>query len=61
MACPKKKSGRSARGHRRAQWKAIMPTMGKCSNCGEMKHTHTVCGSCGYYANKPASIKLENQ
>lgn len=59
MACPKKRTGRSAQGHRRSNWKATVPSMAKCENCGEMRLTHTVCGSCGYYDNKPASIKLE--
>jgi len=59
MACPKKRTGSSKQGHRRSKWKAILPAMAKCEHCGEMRLSHTVCGSCGHYANKPASIKLE--
>lgn len=58
MAVPKKKAGRCAQGHRRANWKATPQSMAKCSNCGEMALTHTVCGNCGYYDGKPASKKL---
>lgn len=59
MACPKKRTGRSAQGHRRSHWKAKLPTLVKCDNCNEMKLSHTVCKSCGYYNKKPASMRLE--
>lgn len=59
MACPKKKSGRSARGHRRSKWKATVPTMTKCQNCGEMRLTHTACGYCNHYGTKLISEKIE--
>lgn len=58
MAVPKKKTGKCAQAHRRAKWKAILPTISKCSNCGEAKLSHTVCSFCGHYNNKPASKKL---
>ena len=44
MAVPKKRTGHSAQGHRRA-------------NCGEPVLTHTVCTACGYYKGKAVSIK----
>lgn len=59
MACPKKKAGRSAQGHRRARWKATIPTITVCQNCSEKKLAHTVCSFCGYYGGVPASRKLE--
>ncbi|MEI7474173.1 MAG: 50S ribosomal protein L32 [bacterium] len=58
MACPKKRTGRSAQGHRRSKWKATLPTITKCKNCNEMTYSHTVC-SCGFYAGKLVSVKLE--
>lgn len=57
MAVPKKRTGSSAQGHRRSNWKATKPEVTKCSNCGEIVLTHTVCTACGYYKGKAVSIK----
>lgn len=57
MAVPKKRTGHSAQGHRRSNWKATKPEVTKCSNCGEIVLTHTVCVACGYYKGKAVSIK----
>lgn len=57
MAVPKKRTGSSAQGHRRSKWKATKPETTKCTNCGEIVLTHTVCTACGYYKGKAASIK----
>jgi large subunit ribosomal protein L32 len=57
MAVPKKRTGHSAQGHRRSNWKATKPETTKCSNCGELVLTHTVCTACGYYKGKATSIK----
>lgn len=57
MAVPKKRTGASAQGHRRSNWKASKPETTKCSNCGELVLTHTVCTACGYYKGKAVSIK----
>lgn len=57
MAVPKKRTGHSAQGHRRSNWKATKPAVTTCSNCGQPVMTHTVCLACGYYKGKPASIK----
>lgn len=57
MAVPKKRTGHSAQGHRRSNWKATKPETTKCSNCGEIVLTHTVCTACGYYKGKAVSIK----
>jgi large subunit ribosomal protein L32 len=57
MAVPKKRTGSSAQGHRRSHWKATVPTLTECKNCNEKKLAHTVCESCGYYGDKPASKK----
>lgn len=52
MAVPKKRTGKSAQGHRRSNWKATLPETVKCKSCGEMKLSHRVCDSCGCYADK---------
>lgn len=57
MAVPKKRTGASAQGHRRSNWKATKPEVTKCTNCGEIVLTHTVCTACGYYKGKAVSIK----
>jgi len=57
MAVPKKRTGHSAQGHRRSNWKATKPEVTTCSNCGETVLTHTVCTACGYYKGKPVSLK----
>jgi large subunit ribosomal protein L32 len=57
MAVPKKRTGSSAQGHRRSNWKATKPEITKCAKCGEVALTHTVCTACGYYKGKAVSIK----
>ncbi len=60
MAVPKKRTGASAQGHRRSNWKATKPATTTCTNCGAIALAHTVCTECGYYKGKPASIKHED-
>ncbi len=57
MAVPKKRTGHSAQGKRRSNWKATKPATTKCPNCGETVLTHTVCTACGTYKGKPVSLK----
>lgn len=57
MAVPKKRTGHSAQGHRRSNWKATKPEITTCKNCGQPALTHTVCAACGYYKGRAASIK----
>lgn len=57
MAVPKKRTGHSAQGHRRSNWKATKPELTKCTKCGEPALTHTVCSACGSYKGKVVSIK----
>ncbi len=57
MAVPKKRTGHSAQGKRRSNWKATKPTTTVCPNCGETVLTHTVCTSCGTYKGKVVSKK----
>lgn len=57
MAVPKKRTGHSAQGKRRSNWKATKPEVTKCQNCGATVLTHTVCTDCGTYKGKPVSLK----
>ncbi len=52
MAVPKKRTGKAAQAHRRANWKATKVETTTCSNCGDTALTHTVCMSCGHYKGK---------
>lgn len=56
MAVPKKRTGHSAQGSRRANWKATKPETTKCPNCGETVLTHTVCKACGTYKGQPVKL-----
>lgn len=50
MAVPKRKVSRTRRDKRRGQvWKLEAPAFSRCTNCGELKAPHKVCGNCGYY------------
>lgn len=57
MAVPKKRTGHSAQGKRRSNWKATKPATTVCPTCGETVLAHTVCTSCGSYKGKPVSKK----
>lgn len=59
MAVPKKRTGHSAQGKRRSNWKATKPEITTCPNCGEKVLTHTVCTACGQYKGKVVSKKAE--
>ena len=53
MPVPKKRLSRTRRDRRRAQHdKAPMPSMVRCSACGEYKLPHHVCGACGWYKDR---------
>lgn len=56
MAVPKKRTGHSAQGSRRANWKATKPETTKCPNCGATVLTHTVCTQCGTYKGQPVKL-----
>ena len=49
MAVPKRKSSKTRGRTRIANWKATAPTLVECPQCHEMKRSHVVCPSCGYY------------
>ena len=57
MAVPKKRTGHSAQGKRRSNWKASKPALTTCPNCGAKVLAHTVCTACGTYKGKPVSKK----
>ncbi|HBH94240.1 MAG TPA: 50S ribosomal protein L32 [Ruminococcaceae bacterium] len=53
MAVPKRKVSKARRDKRRGQvWKLEAPALSRCTNCGELKAPHRVCGNCGYYKGR---------
>ncbi len=59
MAVPKRKHSQARKNKRRSQvWRLTAPNLSKCTQCGELKVPHRVCGSCGYYKGKEI-IKVE--
>lgn len=49
MAVPRKKVSKSKRNMRRAHHALARVNLIECSNCGELKLPHHICGACGYY------------
>ena len=59
MAVPKRKVSRARRDKRRSSvWKLDVPSLSKCTQCGELKMPHRVCPACGFYKGKEV-IKIE--
>lgn len=53
MAVPKRKHSQARKNKRRSNvWKLDIPGFSKCTQCGELKIPHRVCGNCGYYKGK---------
>jgi large subunit ribosomal protein L32 len=54
MAHPKHRISKQRRDKRRTHYKAVMPTLAKCSNpsCGATVIYHRVCPECGYYRGR---------
>jgi len=49
MAVPKKKKSKSKRDMGRSHDAITAGAYVECSNCGELKRPHHVCGACGHY------------
>lgn len=52
MAVPKRRTSKTRRDKRRANWKLTLPGFAKCPQCHEVKLPHRVCPSCGFYKGK---------
>ncbi|HEY3294300.1 MAG TPA: 50S ribosomal protein L32 [bacterium] len=52
MPVPKRRTGKSRRDRRRANFKLAKPTVSTCSNCGAVVAPHHMCSSCGYYGGR---------
>ena len=59
MAVPKRKTSKARKNKRRSNvWKLKPICLSKCTQCGELKLPHKVCGYCGYYKGREI-IKME--
>ena len=59
MAVPKRKTTPSKRKMRRSHLGLSSMNFVECPNCGELKLSHHICSSCGYY-NKKSIVTMEN-
>ncbi|MDD2277523.1 MAG: 50S ribosomal protein L32 [Bacteroidales bacterium] len=57
MAHPKSKVSKQRKNKRRTHYKAELPTLATCSNCGTTVQYHRVCPECGFYRGKLAVEK----
>jgi len=56
---PKRKHSKGRRDRRRAHDALTITNLVQCSNCGEMRHSHTVCPKCGYYQGREIIAKAK--
>ncbi len=59
MALPKRKTSSSKSRKRRTHYKAVMPGLSLCPNCGEHKPPHRACQSCGFYKGRTHIKEVE--
>jgi len=52
VAVPKRKHSKTRQAKRRANWKLSSPNLTNCPQCHELKLSHRVCPSCGFYKDK---------
>ncbi|QDL93371.1 50S ribosomal protein L32 [Paroceanicella profunda] len=59
MAVPQNRKTSSKRNMRRSHDALVASNPNECSNCGELKRPHHVCGSCGHYDSKEVVAIVE--
>ncbi|CAM2826697.1 50S ribosomal protein L32 [Dellaglioa sp. BT-FLS60] len=59
MAVPARKTSKTRKRMRRTHYKLTVPGMSACPNCGELRKSHYVCPSCGFYDGKEV-VKVNN-
>ena len=53
---PKRKHSQGRRDRRRAHDALVPVTTVTCSNCGEVRPSHTVCPNCGFYQGREVIV-----
>jgi large subunit ribosomal protein L32 len=61
MPHPKRKISNTRRDKRRTHYKAEIPAITVCPNCGAPVQYHRVCPECGYYRGKQAIEKSSKE
>ncbi|AVK62402.1 50S ribosomal protein L32 [Lactobacillus sp. CBA3606] len=59
MAVPKRRTSKMRKRNRRGHIKLATPNLSACPNCGELRVSHHVCPSCGFYNGKEI-VKVNN-
>ena len=59
MAVPQNRVTRSKRNMRRSHDSLTASAYLECSNCGELKRPHHVCGACGHYGDREVVAMAE--
>ena len=59
MAVPKRKTSPSKRNMRRSHDSISGINSIECPDCGELKLSHHICSSCGYYNKREVVKKIE--
>ena len=52
MAVPARRTSKTKKRMRRGHIKLATPNLSPCPNCGELRVSHHVCPSCGFYDGK---------
>jgi large subunit ribosomal protein L32 len=60
MGLPKRRTSRSKKLKRRAQWKLKTPALSACRQCGSPKLPHRVCSNCGTYGGREIVAATES-
>ena len=59
MAVPKRKTTPSRRNKRRSHDFLVKSSYVECQNCVELKLSHHICHSCGYYSKREILVFKE--
>ncbi|WP_083491584.1 50S ribosomal protein L32 [Lactiplantibacillus xiangfangensis] len=59
MAVPKRRTSKMRKRNRRGHIKLATLNLAPCPNCGELRVSHRVCPSCGFYNGKQV-VKVNN-
>ncbi|KRN19681.1 hypothetical protein FD14_GL001666 [Secundilactobacillus similis DSM 23365 = JCM 2765] len=59
LAVPARKTSKTKKRMRRANIKLQVPNLSACPNCGELRQSHVVCPSCGFYDGRQV-VKTNN-
>jgi large subunit ribosomal protein L32 len=60
MAVPKRRTSKSAKGHRRSHHHRTPVSVQYCGQCNEPVLPHRVCANCGYYQGREVvAMKVE--